>query len=257
MSAQNFQNAMRHVFEVEGGYVDHPRDPGGATNLGITRKTLARWRKIVPWQDLPKSEVKSLSTKEASAIYKAYYWNRCAADNLPSGIDLCVFDYAVNSGPQRAVRELQRLVGSFADGYVGPKTLEAIEAKLGQIGAERLIDQYLNLRLAFLKRLPTFPAFGRGWKRRLAKVKAAAKKLARAQPPKRRTRPLTNLMRKVFLMNFLSGYKTYIVAFAMLASGLAQVAGVDLPGFSNESGMQLIFESLAIIFLRRGVAKSA
>src|SRR5690606_7617867 len=99
MTDDRFETCLAQVLRHEGGYVDHPLDPGGATNMGITRKTLARWRRVAPWSDLPKAAVETLSRQEASRIYRQFYWDLCRAGQLPPGVDLAVFDYAVNSGP--------------------------------------------------------------------------------------------------------------------------------------------------------------
>ncbi len=166
----NYPAIMEEVFKSEGGYVDHPRDPGGATNMGITRKTLARWRKVVPFTKLPKSEVKNLSKEEAQQIYDTYYWDEVYGDLLPSGLDYAVFDYGVNSGPQKAVMELQELVGVARDGVVGNKTLAAVAEYSG--GIEALITSYNDERLKFRQRLSTWPTFGKGWTARVKKVQA-------------------------------------------------------------------------------------
>ncbi|WP_082555208.1 glycoside hydrolase family 108 protein [Devosia sp. Root635] len=113
---RNFARALSAVLKQEGGYVDHPADPGGATNMGITHKTLARWRMVSPWWKLPKSAVMELQRPEAAKIYRANYWDAVRGDDLPSGLDLALFDFAVNSGPGRAVKMLQTIVGVTADG---------------------------------------------------------------------------------------------------------------------------------------------
>lgn len=152
------------LFASEGGYVDHPADPGGATNHGITHKTLARWRGVSPWWRLPKAEVKNLSLAEAAQIMKANYWDVVHGDKLPAGLDYAVFDYAVNSGPGRAVKDLQRVLGGIkVDGLVGVETLAAIEGK----SVVKLIAALCEARYAFVKGLSTFPTFGRGWTRRI------------------------------------------------------------------------------------------
>lgn len=152
------------LFASEGGYVDHPADPGGATNHGITHKTLARWRGVSPWTALPKSEVKNLSLAEAGQIMKANYWDVIQGDKLPAGLDYAVFDYAVNSGPGRAVKDLQRVLGGIkVDGLVGVETLNAIEGR----DVVELIDDLCQRRYAFVRSLKTFPTFGKGWTRRI------------------------------------------------------------------------------------------
>lgn len=246
MSAQNLQAAMDHVFEVEGGFVNHPQDPGGATNLGITRRTLANWRGVHPYWDLPIDEVRSLQSSEAIAIYAAKYWHKCRCDELPSGIDIAVFDYAVNSGPHRAITALQKLVGAQVDGVVGPKTLAKTSQAMKKLNPNKLVNTFMDQRLQFLRALKTFSTFGRGWSRRVASVRAfALSKISATSKPNNQENSH---------MDFLSGYKTYIVALAMLSAGLAQFFGVDLPGFESQAALQLVSEALAIIFLRKGVA---
>src|SRR5688572_21931612 len=115
----NFEAVLSHEFKEEGGYVDHPKDPGGATNMGITHKTLANWRRISPWWKLDKVEVKNLTRAEASEIYRAKYWDLTQGDKLPAGVDLAVMDFAVNSGPARAAKALQRIVKAKVDGLIG------------------------------------------------------------------------------------------------------------------------------------------
>lgn len=238
--ADRFELCLNEVLRHEGGYADHPVDPGGATNMGITHKTLARWRQVSPWWNLPKSEVKDLGRNEAAQIYRALYWDLCRAAEMPAGIDLAVFDYAVNSGPSRSIRTLQAALGVAEDGLVGPLTLGAA----GKADAAKVIKAICDKRLGFLKALSTFPVFGRGWTSRVASVRAAALAVA----PQTITIPRGETSMDVF-----SGYKTYIVAAMMLLAGLAQVMGVDLPAMEGGSAGSLILESLAIIFLRQGL----
>jgi hypothetical protein len=117
-----FAACLEEVLWHEGGYADNPRDPGGATNLGITIATLGEWR----GRAVTKADVKALTREEAAAIYRARYWKRVRGDALPAGLDLAVFDFAVNSGPARAVKALQRELGVAQDGLVGPVTLGAL-----------------------------------------------------------------------------------------------------------------------------------
>jgi lysozyme family protein len=228
--------------EHEGGYADHPSDPGGATNMGITHKTLARWRGVAPWWDLPKSEVKALTRAEASAIYKALYWERCRAASLPAGLDLAVFDYAVNSGSGRAVGVLQALVGVVQDGFVGPVTLAAVQRRDPRALIEALCDQ----RMGFLQRLATWATFGRGWTSRVTDIRATALSAVGLQPSSQTTKEIKD-------MNVFDGYKTYIVGVLMLVVGIAQSLGFGIEMFGEYSGPQMIMEALAVIFLRRGL----
>lgn len=237
--ADRFDACLAEVLKHEGGFSDHPADPGGATNMGITRKTLARWRQVSPWTDLPKDQVRTLGKAEAGRIYRALYWEPCGADRMPAGLDLTVFDYAVNSGPDRAIRALQAALSVPADGVVGPVTLAAAGRADPRMAVNALCDQ----RLGFLKTLATFPTFGRGWTRRVASVRTAALKASL---------PIT-ITRGEKTMDALSGYKTYIVAALMLLAGIAQILGVEVPSLEGGSAGSLVLESLAIIFLRQGL----
>lgn len=171
MARDSFETALGAVLRHEGGYVDHPRDPGGATNMGITRATLAAFR----GRPVTKAEVRGLTADEAGRIYRERYWNAVRGDELPAGVDLAVFDAAVNSGPSRAIRWLQGALALARDGRMGPATLAA--ARMAEPGA--LIRSFSAARLAFLRGLPTWPEFGRGWRRRVAETEAAALALAR------------------------------------------------------------------------------
>jgi len=172
---KNFRTALRLVLIHEGGYVDHPLDPGGATNMGITRRTLAASRAISPWRKLLKSEVRNLTRREAGRIYRARYWDVVAGDSLPSGVDYAVFDYAVNSGPARAAKALQHVVGVASDGIIGPETLRAITAQ----EAAETISKLVRYRMKFLQRLRTWKTFGRGWNSRLNGVLKQALEMER------------------------------------------------------------------------------
>lgn len=176
---RGFDRALPLVLAHEGGYVDHASDPGGATNLGITRKTLARWRKVSPWTDLPKAEVKGLTKAAVAPIYRAFYWDEINGDKLPAGLDYAVFDYAVNSGPGRAAMALQRLVGVADDGEIGPITLAALAKRK----PADLINALCDERMAFLMRLSTYPVFGRGWKSRVDGVRKTALGIAAEAKP--------------------------------------------------------------------------
>lgn len=242
MPASRWTHCLAQILKHEGGYADHSADPGGATNMGITHKTLARWRGIEPWWGLDKAEVRTLEKAEAAAIYKALYWERVKAGSLPRGVDLAVFDFAVNSGPDRAVKLLQALVGTTRDGFVGPVTLAAVAKRDSRALIEALCDQRLN----FLQRLSAFATFGRGWTSRVADIRATA--LADAAKA-----PVPDQPQGVNDMTILDGYKTYAIGILMLLVGAAQLAGLAIPLFGDYSGTQLIMEALAIIFLRKGI----
>lgn len=168
---KNFGMALKAVLVHEGGYVNHPADPGGATNKGITWRTYNAWRRN---RGLPDRHVKNITDEEVAAIYKAQYWNVIRGDDLPSGLDYAVFDFAVNSGPARAAKFLQRIVNVNADGQIGQITLEAV----AKANTKHTINALCDNRLAWLQRLRHWGTFGRGWTRRVQEVKAMANEMA-------------------------------------------------------------------------------
>jgi lysozyme family protein len=247
MAETRFESCLDTVLAHEGGYADHPSDPGGATNMGITRKTLARWRQVSPWWALAKTEVRTLQRPEAARIYRDGYWLPVKAEQMPQGLDLALFDFAVNSGPNRAIRSLQSVLGVRVDGAIGPLTLNAINTRIAVGGAAGLIDALCDRRLSFLTRLSTFAVFGRGWSSRVKAIRQAALRAASMS-----STPSTST-KESKTMHILNGYKTYITAAIMLLAGLAQVLGVDLPTLDSGSAGHLIMEALAVIFLRKGL----
>lgn len=161
-----FCACVAEVLRHEGGFVNQPSDPGGFTNRGITLATLSAWR----GRTAMPSDIRALTEAEAKEIYRAKYWDAIRGDSLPAGVDLAVFDFAVNSGPGRAARALQSLVGVTQDGAIGPKTLAAV----GSAEPARLASDLCRTRLAWMRGLPTWVAFGRGWERRVLEVEAQA-----------------------------------------------------------------------------------
>lgn len=169
----NFTTALRHVLRHEGGYVNHPRDPGGMTNLGVTRRVWEAWTK----KPASEADMRALTPAMVAPLYKAQYWDAVRGDSLPSGVDYAVFDAAVNSGPAQAARWLQRSVGANADGRIGPATLAAVRSR----SAPDVVTAVSNLRRQFLQSLPTWGTFGRGWDRRVTDVANEARKMAGAE----------------------------------------------------------------------------
>jgi lysozyme family protein len=151
----NFDRALAAVLVHEGGYVDHPQDPGGATNLGVTVGTLSHWL----GRPATKGEVKALTKAKVAPIYRKNYWDLAGCDKLPSGVDFAIFDLAVNSGVGRA-----RLYVEASKNISDP--------------AER-IRFICARRMAFLRSLKAWPTFGRGWSRRVAGVELEAGRWAR------------------------------------------------------------------------------
>jgi lysozyme family protein len=167
MAKGNLPACLAVTLPHEGGYVNHPRDPGGATNMGITHYTLAAWRGV---KSVTRAQVKALTLKEATDIYEHRYWKPIQGDRLPFGVDLATFDYGVNSGTGRAEKELQRVVGAKVDGQIGPETLKAVAAHAGKAVIRGLCAR----RLSFMRSLKIWDTFKRGWSRRVADVEAKA-----------------------------------------------------------------------------------
>lgn len=162
----SFERCLPLVLEHEGGFVNHPDDPGGITNLGCTKTTWEKWigRRCTV------EEMQALTPEDVAPLYREKYWNKVRADDLPPGIDYCVFDTSINSGPGRAAKFLQEVVGATPDGVIGPRTLAAVRAAYPR----QVIDAYCAARLAWLQELPTWRTFGRGWGRRVSDVRRGA-----------------------------------------------------------------------------------
>lgn len=168
MTVSNFKPSLALTLAYEGGYVNHPRDPGGATNRGVIQRVYDAYRKR---KGRPVQSVRNITDDEVAEIYKKQYWDNIKGDSLPTGVDYAVFDFGVNSGPARAARYLQRVVGVPQDGIIGVVTLTAVEA-MARTQLEKLIAQYCADRLAFVSNLSTFDVFGKGWTRRIVGAKS-------------------------------------------------------------------------------------
>jgi lysozyme family protein len=151
---ENFTNSLAMLLHHEGGYVNHPEDPGGETNLGVTKRVYDEWG--------GEKNMKDLTPDDVAPIYKENYWNRLKCDDLPSGLDFCAFDWGVNSGTGRAAKALQKVVGATQDGAIGPKTLALINAQ----NPKYMIEEFGKIRQEFYENLSTFKTFGKGWTRR-------------------------------------------------------------------------------------------
>lgn len=167
---RNWDKAFDSVIVHEGGYVDNPVDPGGATNLGCTK---AVWEQYVG-HPVTKDDIKALTKEDVKPLYKKRYWDAIHGDALPSGLDYCIFDCAINSGVGRAAKFIQEIVGVPADGAIGNNTISAIS----QIKPVTLINEFSEKRQAFLEGLKTFPTFGKGWTRRVQEVRSKALEMA-------------------------------------------------------------------------------
>ncbi|MGH6909338.1 MAG: glycoside hydrolase family 108 protein [Phenylobacterium sp.] len=177
MTASNFTKLLAPLARIEGAISDRPlkADPGGLTNKGVTQGTYDVYRAS---KGLSARSVRELTRPELIEVYRRQFWDTVRGDDLPSGLDWAVFDFSVNSGPGRAIKELQRILGCNVDGVIGLITLGAI-AKADTATA---IDHLCDRRLAFMKGLKNWGANKNGWTRRVADVRAAALAMAGDAP---------------------------------------------------------------------------
>ena len=150
----NFDECLKMLLHHEGGYVNHPSDPGGETNLGVTKKVYQEWGGT--------KDMKDLTVEDVAPIYKKNYWDRCKCDDLESGVDWVVFDWAVNSGTGRSAKAIQKICGATQEGAIGPKTL----ALIGKQNTQYVVEEFGKIRQDFYESLKTFDTFGKGWTRR-------------------------------------------------------------------------------------------
>jgi len=167
---ENWDACFAMVLKHEGGFVNHPKDPGGMTNLGVTR---TNWELYLD-HDVTEADMRALTPEMVKPFYKKNYWDRIRGDELPSGVDYAAYDLAVNSGTSRAAKYLQQIAGVTVDGVIGPQSLKAIQ----KCDAEDVVDEVCNMRMDFLKNLGTFETFGKGWTVRVNDVKAKATEMA-------------------------------------------------------------------------------
>ena len=151
---ENFDKCLEMLLHHEGGYVWHEEDPGGETNLGVTKKVYQDWGGT--------KEMIDLTVEDVAPIYKKNYWDRCKCDELSSGLDWAVFDWAVNSGTRRVSKALQKACGAERDGVIGNKTLALANGQ----DVKYMIEEIGVIRQSFYESLRTFKTFGRGWTRR-------------------------------------------------------------------------------------------
>lgn len=172
---ENYASAIKHVLAEEGGKIEHPADPGGRTNQGITQRVYNGWRTN---KGLSVRDVYVITAKERDSIYRVNYWDIIQGDLLPSGVDFVVFDGAVNSGASQSVKWLQRCLGVRVDGVMGEATLSAARE---HPNPRQLVNAICDRRIAFLQALATFKTFGKGWMNRVARVRTFGMELASGQ----------------------------------------------------------------------------
>lgn len=166
---KNLEAAIATIVSKEGGYSNHAWDNGGATNYGITLKTLSAWRK----HDVTPDDVKALTLAEAREIYRVWYWEPIQGDILPAGLDLCVFNFAVNAGVDRAARLLQEVLKVPVDGKIGSVTL----GTAAHSDVEDLISRYHARLVKYYQGLDDYAIAGKGWMARLFSITLKSAKL--------------------------------------------------------------------------------
>ncbi len=164
---KNYDKCLKAILHHEGGYVNHPKDPGGETNLGVTKRVYEEFGGA--------KDMKDLTVEDVAPIYKKGYWDKMKGDYLPSGLDLCVFDFGVNAGPGRSAKYLQTMIGTVADGGIGPNTLKAVANYVEEVGLEQAVENFQEARQGYYEKLSTFDTFGKGWTRRVTETTELAK----------------------------------------------------------------------------------
>lgn len=168
MTASNILACFNETTSFEGGYVDNPHDPGGATMAGVTQAAYTNW---LEKQGKPNAPVKNSTPAEREAIYRAGYWDAVRGDDLYAGLDLVVVDTGWGSGPLKAIELLQQALGITADGKIGPQTLDVLKV---HENSTDLINAVCNRRMAFFRGLSTWKYFGKGWTVRLNGIQGKA-----------------------------------------------------------------------------------
>ena len=153
----NFDSAFARLIGFEGGYVNDPRDPGGETRFGISRRAY------------PGEDIAGMTVERAKLIYQRDYWGPAGCDAAPDVLRYALFDAAVNQGVRAAVEMLQHAVGEVEDGILGASTLQALQS----MDPARLLFRFDAARLVAYTDAPAWPTYGRGWVRRMATQMAA------------------------------------------------------------------------------------
>jgi lysozyme family protein len=166
-----FDTCYASILKSEGGYVNNPKDPGGMTNLGVTKRAWEAW----VGHPVAEGDMRGLTGEKVAPFYRAMYWNPVHGDALPPALALCAFHVSVNAGPKRAAKLLQMIVGAAPDGAIGPGTLAAVTLWICAHSAQAAVTAYQDALRAFYRGLPTFITFGKGWLNRAADVEQQAK----------------------------------------------------------------------------------
>jgi lysozyme family protein len=165
----NFQECLDLVLKAEGGWVHHEADPGGETNLGVTKRV---WEEYVGH---PVESLKKLTKDDVAPLYEQKYWRPCYGEVLPRGLDFVTFSFGVNAGPGRSVKLLQQSLGLVSDGIIGPRVMQ----KLRESNIADVIKSFSESRREYYKSLKNFPIFGKGWISRTDKEEEEALQMIR------------------------------------------------------------------------------
>ena len=176
MATSSYDASLKRLLVHEGGYTNHPSDPGGPTNFGIT---IYDYKKYVN-QDATAADIKAMTLAQAKSIYRAKYWDAQRCDDLPAGVDYAVFDYGVNSGIGRSGKVLRRVLKLVDNTSV---VSDGVILAARRYDAKKLINDICDERLRFLTGLKTWKVFGTGWARRVREVRAAALAMAATIAP--------------------------------------------------------------------------
>jgi lysozyme family protein len=165
----SFQECLDLVLKAEGGWVNHKDDPGGETNLGVTKRV---WEEYIGHTV---ESLKKLTKEDVAPLYELKYWRPCYGEVLPRGLDFVVFSMGVNAGPGRSVKLLQSSIGCVPDGVIGPKTRGLISDN----NSATLIAKFSESRREYYRSLKNFPIFGKGWLNRVDHEEAEALQMAK------------------------------------------------------------------------------
>lgn len=165
----NFKECLDLVLKSEGGWVNNPQDPGGETNLGVTKRV---WEEYVGH---PVKTLKNLTNDDVAPLYELKYWRAAYCEVLPRGLDFVVFSMAVNAGPGRSIKLLQSAIGCVPDGVIGPRTRGLISSS----NSADIIQKFSTARREYYKSLKLFPIFGKGWVARCDREEQEALNMAK------------------------------------------------------------------------------
>lgn len=250
--SENFKSAMSLVLQLEGGWSNHPQDPGGATNKGITLKTYQyaiQKNLITPPNKKLIEGLKTIGEDEVNTIYHRLYWQKAGCEHLAKPLSLMHFDAAVNHGVAQALKFLQEAVGATIDGEWGPET----KAKTKTANQSQTIASYRNIRRNHYLTRPHFPTFGKGWLKRLTTIYQAAEKHVPASHPSikyKETKPMTNTQptdKQKWWAESLTIWGTIVTALSTILPILGPFIGLDISAQMIEQFGKTVAELIQLI----------